>query len=162
MTLDDAINHIEEVIQDTKTRCPKCAEEHEQLKIWLEELKAYKVYKDYIATQTLKIAPGDLFLATFDPDKVDVDVASQFMEMVVKILPEHCSVAMLPADDVSIIHDYKDRKDLFDKIKEDIEKEKESYDVPADINERDTYIREGLNIALSIVEKTIKGNLIDE
>ena len=31
-----------EAIEDAKERCIKCAEEHEQLADWLEELKAYK------------------------------------------------------------------------------------------------------------------------
>ena len=31
-----------EAIEDAKERCIKCAEEHEQLAEWLEELKAYR------------------------------------------------------------------------------------------------------------------------
>lgn len=61
MTLDEAIQHYREVVEDNiqKSRkmtkdpfcvvnldkievCNKCAEEHEQLADWLEEYKAYK------------------------------------------------------------------------------------------------------------------------
>ena len=58
MTLDDAIEHAIEVAKEQKLRsgicttndnecdkfssCIKCAEEHEQLAEWLEELKMYK------------------------------------------------------------------------------------------------------------------------
>lgn len=58
MTLDEAIEHVIEVAKEQKLRsgicttndnecdkfssCIKCAEEHEQLAEWLEELKTYK------------------------------------------------------------------------------------------------------------------------
>lgn len=58
MTLDEAIEHVIEVAKEQKLRsgicttndnecdkfssCIKCAEEHEQLAEWLEELKMYK------------------------------------------------------------------------------------------------------------------------
>lgn len=58
LTLEDAISHAKEVAEknyrgadfesidsvddDIKTNCIKCAEEHEQLAEWLEELKSYK------------------------------------------------------------------------------------------------------------------------
>ena len=58
LTLEDAIAHAKEVAEknyrgadfesidsiddDIKTNCMKCAEEHEQLVKWLEELKFYK------------------------------------------------------------------------------------------------------------------------
>lgn len=58
MILEDAIAHAKEVAEknyrgaefesidsiddDIKTNCVKCAEEHEQLVEWLEELKSYK------------------------------------------------------------------------------------------------------------------------
>lgn len=41
MTLDEAIKHCDEVIE--KEDCSKCAKEHEQLKEWLEELKALEI-----------------------------------------------------------------------------------------------------------------------
>ena len=59
MTIDEAIAHAREVVNSNKTKaayddeflkrfctskesCIKCAEEHEQLAEWLEELKAYR------------------------------------------------------------------------------------------------------------------------
>lgn len=58
LTLEDAISHAKEVAEknyrgadfesidsiddDIKVNCVKCAEEHEQLAKWLEELKSYK------------------------------------------------------------------------------------------------------------------------
>lgn len=58
LTLEDAITHAKEVAEknyrganfesidsvddDIKANCVKCAEEHEQLVEWLEELKSYK------------------------------------------------------------------------------------------------------------------------
>lgn len=45
MTLDEAIAHAREVASrkfDDRVHCIKCAEEHEQLAEWLEELKSYR------------------------------------------------------------------------------------------------------------------------
>ena len=58
LTLKEAMTHAKEVAEknyrgadfesidsvddDIKTNCIKCAEEHEQLAEWLEELKSYK------------------------------------------------------------------------------------------------------------------------
>ena len=43
MTLDEAIKHAREIANEQKCQsCKKCAEEHEQLADWLEELKEYK------------------------------------------------------------------------------------------------------------------------
>ena len=45
MTIDEAIVHAREVASrkfDDRVHCIKCAEEHEQLAEWLEELKAYR------------------------------------------------------------------------------------------------------------------------
>lgn len=58
MTIDEAIKHCEELVRDNRDdakyaienelhdavikTCTKCAEEHEQLAKWLEELKEYK------------------------------------------------------------------------------------------------------------------------
>ena len=60
MTIDEAIIHAREVASEQKRRsgacvqndsecdkfstCLKCAEEHEQLAEWLEELKSYRAY----------------------------------------------------------------------------------------------------------------------
>lgn len=54
MTLDEAISHAREVAEEQRKACDlawvwdnpdnikKCAEEHEQLAEWLEELKSYR------------------------------------------------------------------------------------------------------------------------
>ena len=45
MTIDEAIAHAREVASrkfDDRVHCIRCAEEHEQLAEWLEELKAYR------------------------------------------------------------------------------------------------------------------------
>ena len=45
MTIDEAIIHAREVASrkfDDRVHCIRCAEEHEQLAEWLEELKAYR------------------------------------------------------------------------------------------------------------------------
>lgn len=45
MTIDEAIAHAREVA--TNESCEKCAEEHEQLAKWLEELKIFQeLYPD--------------------------------------------------------------------------------------------------------------------
>ena len=45
LSIDEAIAHAREVASrkfDDKVHCIRCAEEHEQLAEWLEELKAYR------------------------------------------------------------------------------------------------------------------------
>ena len=45
MAIDEAIAHAREVASrkfDDRVHCIKCAEEHEQLAEWLEELKSYR------------------------------------------------------------------------------------------------------------------------
>lgn len=45
MTIDEATSHAREVASrmfDDRVHCIKCAEEHEQLAEWLEELKQYR------------------------------------------------------------------------------------------------------------------------
>ena len=45
MTIDEAIAHAREVASrkfDDRVHCIRCAEEHEQLAEWLEELKQYR------------------------------------------------------------------------------------------------------------------------
>lgn len=56
MTIDEAIVHAREVAEYNRKcnensdcidiECERCAEEHEQLAEWLEELKAYRQYID--------------------------------------------------------------------------------------------------------------------
>ena len=75
MTIDEAIAHAREVatIQRNndklnktlgvispyyKTDCIKCAEEHEQLAEWLEELKEYK-YNEYVICEKYNVSSID-------------------------------------------------------------------------------------------------------
>lgn len=46
MTLQEAINHIDEVIKDTE--CEECKKEHIQLKQWLIELQGFREQKEMI------------------------------------------------------------------------------------------------------------------
>ena len=42
MTLDEAIEHLEDLLKNKEFSCESCKEEHEQLLIWLKELKTFK------------------------------------------------------------------------------------------------------------------------
>ena len=46
MTLQEAINHIDEVIKDTE--CEECKKKHIQLKQWLIELQEFREQKEMI------------------------------------------------------------------------------------------------------------------
>lgn len=71
MTIDEAIVHAREVASrmfDDRAHCIKCAEEHEQLAEWLEELKRYRAIgtpeeclrnKDFLDFLEDKMNPGD-------------------------------------------------------------------------------------------------------
>lgn len=75
MTLEDAIKHAKEVARENRCRikhvlfhnndideinaCTECAEEHEQLAIWLAELKRYKELKENGRLIELPCAVGD-------------------------------------------------------------------------------------------------------
>jgi hypothetical protein len=75
LTLEDAISHAKEVAEknyrgadfesidsvddDIKTNCIKCAEEHEQLAEWLEELKSYKALDEQGLLVRLPCKVGD-------------------------------------------------------------------------------------------------------
>lgn len=75
LTLEDAISHAKEVAEknyrgadfesidsvddDIKTNCIKCAEEHEQLAEWLEELKSYKALEEQGLLVRLPCKVGD-------------------------------------------------------------------------------------------------------
>lgn len=52
MTLDEAISHCDDVA--TKEKCEQCAQEHEQLAKWLNELKKYRLL--YTATKPNRIS----------------------------------------------------------------------------------------------------------
>ena len=68
MTLDEAIAHARDVAEEQRKACDlawiwdnpdnikKCAEEHEQLVEWLEELKSYRasVFSGYMTKKMLK------------------------------------------------------------------------------------------------------------
>lgn len=75
LTLDDAISHAKEVAEknyrgadfesidsvdnDIKTNCIKCAEEHEKLAEWLEELKSYRDLEEQGLLVRLPCKVGD-------------------------------------------------------------------------------------------------------
>jgi hypothetical protein len=64
MTLDEAIQHCKEQVQEqAKKGCYSCAEEHQQLAEWLKELKAYKEtwnkLRMWLADTRLAIAPDE-------------------------------------------------------------------------------------------------------
>lgn len=42
MTLDEAIEHLEDLLKNKEFSCESCKEEHKQLLIWLKELKTFK------------------------------------------------------------------------------------------------------------------------
>lgn len=57
MTIDEAIQHCKEVAKKERSKllkagdmyiCTECAEEHEQLAKWLEELKEYRIAFDLL------------------------------------------------------------------------------------------------------------------
>ena len=57
MTLDEAIIHAREVASrkfDDRVHCIKCAEEHEQLAEWLEELKFLRQWKSDVMDEFCK------------------------------------------------------------------------------------------------------------
>ena len=76
LALDEAIKHAKEVADmnyrgadfesidsiddDIKANCIKCAEEHEQLAEWLEELKSYKVLEEQGLLVKLPCKVGDI------------------------------------------------------------------------------------------------------
>ena len=62
MTIDEAIAHAREVSSrkfDDRVHCIKCAEEHEQLAEWLEELKALRKEKSDFLILAKDIAEGN-------------------------------------------------------------------------------------------------------
>ena len=64
LSIDEAIAHAREVASrkfDDRVHCISCAEEHEQLAEWLEELKAYREKK----------CNKSVYLASKSVDKID-------------------------------------------------------------------------------------------
>ena len=62
MTFEEAIAHAREVSSrkfDDRVHCIKCAEEHEQLAEWLEELKALREEKSDFLILAKDIAEGN-------------------------------------------------------------------------------------------------------
>ena len=82
MTLDEAIAHAREVATEQKRRsgacvindnecdkfsaCIKCAEEHEQLAEWLEELKAYRQQHIALCEKCCVNTIEDLYVKAID------------------------------------------------------------------------------------------------
>lgn len=61
MTLDAAIQHAKEVaVTQNNQDCIKCAEEHEQLAEWLEELKEYQQLEEQGRLVKLPCKVGDV------------------------------------------------------------------------------------------------------
>ena len=109
MTLDEAIAHAREVAErkrrainfesedniddDIKMNCLKCAEEHEQLAEWLKELKAYKSDDFTKNLQTLVYKQGynkaiDDFVNQFNvivDEKCGTDTNNYFRKIVKEI-----------------------------------------------------------------------------
>ena len=44
MTLEEAIQHLEESLNDKEWSCESCKMEHEQLLKWLKELRSFRAY----------------------------------------------------------------------------------------------------------------------
>lgn len=42
MTLDEAIEHLEDSLKNKEFSCEECKDKHRQLLEWLKELKSYK------------------------------------------------------------------------------------------------------------------------
>ena len=62
MTIDEAISHAREVASrkfDDRVHCISCAEEHEQLAEWLEELKALREEKSEFQIYAKDIAEAN-------------------------------------------------------------------------------------------------------
>ena len=86
LTLEDAISHAKEVAEknyrgadfesidsvdnDIKTNCIKCAEEHEKLAEWLEELKSYKGLEEQGLIVRLPCKVGDTVWVVTSPINV--------------------------------------------------------------------------------------------
>lgn len=58
MTIDEAIEHAKDISK--KVNCKECADEHEQLVKWLEELKHYKELEEQGRLIELPCAIGDV------------------------------------------------------------------------------------------------------
>lgn len=102
LTLEDAISHAKEVAEknyrgadfesidsvdnDIKTNCIKCAEEHEKLAEWLEELKSYKGLEEQGLIVRLPCKVGDTVWVVTSPinvfgyDKYDGDAEYEVYE----------------------------------------------------------------------------------
>lgn len=103
LTLDEAIKHAKEVADMNyndaekfdsndsvenymKANCIKCAEEHEQLAEWLEELKSYKDAEEQGLLVRLPCKVGDTVwvvtspINVFDYDKYDGDAEYEVYE----------------------------------------------------------------------------------
>ena len=59
MTLDEAIEHLDDILQNKEWECEECKNEHIQLKDWLDELKAYKVLEEQGKLMKLPCAVGN-------------------------------------------------------------------------------------------------------
>lgn len=59
MTLKEAIEHLDDVLQNKEWKCEECKNEHIQLRDWLNELKACKDLEEKGRLLKLPCAVGD-------------------------------------------------------------------------------------------------------
>lgn len=78
MTLDEAIAHAREVAEDKRADCIACAEEHEQLAKWLEELRLYRV-----------IGTPERILARFNDGAVTLEQSKVVIEAFMRKIEEY-------------------------------------------------------------------------
>ena len=91
MTIDEAITHAKEVSSrkfDDRVHCIRCAEEHEQLAEWLEELKHYKQLEETGRLIELPCAVGDT-VWTID---LDINFIDDFKVTDIDIMKEGIAI----------------------------------------------------------------------
>lgn len=59
MTLNEAIEHLEDLLKNKEFSCESCKEEHEQLLIWLKELRTLKGEKFMNSGEALNAVKND-------------------------------------------------------------------------------------------------------
>ena len=95
LSIDEAIAHAREVASrkfDDRVHCISCAEEHEQLAAWLEELKAYREKK----------CDKSVYLASKSVDKIDA-VNKGYIDGYNKALDDAKSVILQTLDNEILV-----------------------------------------------------------
>ncbi len=78
MTIDEAIVHAREVASrmfDDRVHCIKCAEEHEQLAKWLEELKQYRAIGKVSTCQNAVEVCRAMIERGIEPENIEAYIA---------------------------------------------------------------------------------------